>query len=127
MQRVDHHHEPGLLSSSIDLVQARIPKRNAVDMAADLDAAQAERSYLVQPLDGERCVLHRHHSDPDEMPGMRGAKLRDPLVHVPAQRVCVAGRKPMRQQFRHRRDDLHVDVVGSHVVDTTLWRPSFAN
>ncbi|WP_345947000.1 hypothetical protein [Bradyrhizobium sp. 197] len=55
---------------------------------------------------------------------MIGAERRDPLVHAATKRVSIVSRKPMRQQFRHRRDDLHIDIVNRHVVQPSARIPA---
>ena len=57
MQRVDHHHQAGLFGRSIDLAQPRIAERDTIDMGANLDATQAERTDFLQPLGRKRRIL----------------------------------------------------------------------
>src|SRR5277367_621545 len=58
------------------------------------------------------------------MPGTRGTELGYSFIDVPAQRVRIRRREPVRQEFRHRRDNLHVNIVGRHIFYSTPGVPA---
>jgi hypothetical protein len=93
-------------------------------VGSNLDSGEAERLDLAETFCRKRRVLHRHHPDTDEMTRMRAAKRRDSLIDVTTERIRVRSRKPVRQQFRHRRNHLHIDIVDRHVVYAAACVPA---
>jgi hypothetical protein len=58
------------------------------------------------------------------MLGIRTAQLGNFLFDAAARRIRILRREPVRQQFRHRRDVLDIDIVSRHVVDAAFLPPA---
>jgi len=101
--------------SFIEGKQGFASKRRAVDMRSDFDSGKAQRLDLLQLAHRARHVLYANHSDAGEVARRPGDHGRDLVVHDIGEILRIVGRQPMRQQFRHRRQHLHVSTVIDHV------------
>ena len=72
----------------------------------------------------QRRILDRNHADADEAFWMRRAKFRDRAIDMRGQCVGVIGGKPMRQQLRHRGNNLDVDIIRLHVPQAARGIPA---
>ena len=64
---MDHDREIGLLGGGIELVHAWVAQRDAIDVAADFNAAKPQRLDVGQAACRQCRVLDRDHADSDEV------------------------------------------------------------
>ena len=97
VQRVHEHGGAQLLGGGEEAVEARIAERGAVDIAAELDAAEAVAHQPFQFAHGRIGVLHRHAAEADEFVRRARHHGGDGVVDVANERRGVVERQPVGQ------------------------------
>src|SRR5579859_410227 len=124
MQGMHEHHKVEGLRRLVDGPERWRANWRSIDMRANLEPAEAECLDMLNLPDRTRCILHADHANACEPSGCLLHHARDVCVHDLPQSLCGLGLQPVRQQFRHRREDVNVDAIPAHVSETARHIPA---
>ncbi len=107
-------------------VEGRRADRHAIDVAADLDAGEAEHlDHMLEFPDGKVHVLQRHGAQACECAAAFGHHAGDLLVQEAQQLLRGLGLHPVGEQLRHRRDHLQGQPHARQVLQPLARVPAF--
>src|SRR5882724_9922250 len=116
--------EPEGLRRLIEGKEARIGNRYAVDMATDVHPPEPKAALDVFELThGASRVLQRNGTHPRETLGNGVYHVRHELVHEVGDGLRGVGGKPVREEFRQRRNYLDGDALLVETPDALLDIP----
>ena len=118
------HRQVQLVQRREHFGKARIGWRDAVDVAADLDARKPERLDALRLGNRQAHIVHRQATERGEALGMRLDHPRHGVVGMAAHDLGCSGLEPVAEQFGQRRQHLHGDAMLVHEVDAALGEPA---